>query len=275
MADHGDEPEREPADELDHDEDELDDDEDELDDDDELADDEPDDDDALSDLSFDRVETAEGASSSPCAQCSAAIAGEYWEGDGRLLCGPCVSRFRHGEPGDSAPGRALRATGLGFAAAVVSALVWWGIREATGFEIGLIAIAVGLAVGFGVRIGSKARGGWFYQAPAMALTYLSIVSTYVPPIVHELRSAATEEVTESDGVPVAREAAPDDIPLGVHIVVACVIAPFAPFLMGFENIIGLALIAFALWEAWRVNKRPVKKIVGPFRLAGADAPPAS
>lgn len=240
----------------------------------ELEDGEPDDD-GLSDLSFDRVQTTEGASSSPCAQCAVAISGEYWEGDGRLLCGPCVSRFRHGEPGDSAPGRALRATGLGFAAAVVSALVWWGIREATGFEIGLIAIAVGLAVGFGVRIGSKAHGGWFYQALAMALTYLSIVSTYVPPIVHELRSAATEEVTESDGVPVAREAAPDDIPLGVHIVVACVIAPFAPFLMGFENIIGLALIAFALWEAWRVNKRPVKKIIGPFRLAGADAPPAS
>jgi Sec-independent protein secretion pathway component TatC len=43
----------------------------------------------------------------------------------------------------------------------------------------------------------------------------------------------------------------------------------SPFLAGFENIMGLIIIAIALYEAWKLNKRvPVS---GPFRMATAQA----
>ena len=50
----------------------------------------------------------------------------------------------------------------------------------TDSEWGLVGIALGLFVGFAVRKGSGGRGGWRYQALAMALTYLSITASHVP-----------------------------------------------------------------------------------------------
>lgn len=42
-----------------------------------------------------------------------------------------------------------------------------------------------------------------------------------------------------------------------------------PFLMGIENLIGLLIIAFALYEAWKLNRKTELKITGPYRVAGA------
>ena len=49
----------------------------------------------------------------------------------------------------------------------------------------------------------------------------------------------------------------------------------APFLMGFENIIGLVIIAIGLYEAWKINRKPDRTVTGPFRIedaASAAAP---
>ncbi len=244
-------------------------------------------DDDLDDLSFDHA--GDDLAPTACGMCSMTIADNYFEADGQVVCPGCAHRIRHGEIGHSRRGRALRALGLGSAAALVGALVWYGIAAATGYEIGLIAIAVGFGVGFGVRRGSRDMGGWFYQTLAMVLTYVAIVSTYVPGltegIVHPedfeatttpptpTSSAASTETDPETGMPLpgapggATTPEPEEpIPFVGALIVAIIIAPFAPFLMGFENIIGLALIAFALWEAWRLNKRPVREIAGPFRL---------
>jgi len=230
--------------------------------------------------------------STPCRGCGGAIRERYYDVDAATVCEACVQVLRHGPPGSSPFGRAARALALGGLAAMASGLVWWGIRAATGYEIGLIAIAVGLAVGFAVRIGSGQMGGFFYQGMAMTLTYLAIVSTYVPDIMDELRHLPSEETPSEEtslrsGPSVAHaqpmEAGPQSRPsegsvgqaegdalwTPIVFVIACFISLFAPFLMGFENIIGLALIAFALWEAWKVNKRPYKQISGPFALGGA------
>ena len=248
--------------------------------------------DAVDDVAFDEAWMEDA--STPCRGCGGAIRERYYDVDAATVCEACVQVLRHGPPGSSPFGRAARAFALGGLAAMASGLVWWGIRAATGYEIGLIAIAVGLAVGFAVRIGSGQMGGFFYQGMAMTLTYLAIVSTYVPDIMDELRHLPSEETPSEEtpseetslrsGPSVAHaqpmEAAPQSTPsegsvegdalwTPIVFVIACFISLFAPFLMGFENIIGLALIAFALWEAWRVNKRPYKQISGPFALGGA------
>lgn len=44
------------------------------------------------------------------------------------------------------------------------------------------------------------------------------------------------------------------------------IAAALPFLSGFENIIGIAIIAFALWQAWSMNKKVDLSVSGPYRV---------
>ena len=82
--------------------------------------------------------------------------------------------------GKSVSGAFVRAAALGLGAAVVGSAVWYGIVRATEREWGLIAIVVGLFVGFAVRKGAGGRGGWQYQALAMVLTYVSITGSNVP-----------------------------------------------------------------------------------------------
>ena len=74
----------------------------------------------------------------------------------------------------------VRSGVFGFAAAAGGALLWAGVTHVTGYELGIVAIVVGFAVGVAVKLGSGGRGGLPYQLLAVALTYLAIVSTYVP-----------------------------------------------------------------------------------------------
>lgn len=47
---------------------------------------------------------------------------------------------------------------------------------------------------------------------------------------------------------------------------ALAVAAALPFLMGFQNIIGLAIIGFALWQAWSMNKKVDVTVGGPFQV---------
>ena len=148
--------------------------------------------------------------------------------------------------------------------------VYFLVSAFTGYEFGLIAIAVGWGVGMAVRWGSNGRGGKGYQVLAVALTYLAIVSTYIPPIVEEiLKPEAVEE--EAVNAP-ARDAdlavaEPEepatmrDVFLGSVFLIA--LAAAAPFLAGVENIIGLVIIGIGLWEAWKLNRFQELKVTGP------------
>lgn len=86
--------------------------------------------------------------------------------------------------------RGLKATLLGTLAAIGGSLLYFAVAAMTGREFGLVAIAVGFMVGTAVRKGSGGRGGWAYQTLAIGLTYLAIVSTYVPLVVKEFQKDA-------------------------------------------------------------------------------------
>ena len=45
-----------------------------------------------------------------------------------------------------------------------------------------------------------------------------------------------------------------------------------PIIAGFHSIIGLFIIGVGLYEAWKINKRVVMKITGPFPASAALAP---
>ena len=179
--------------------------------------------------------------------------------------------------------------------------LYYAVSALTGYEVGLIAIVVGFAVGSAVRWGSNGRGGKRYQALAMMLTYLAIVTTYIPPIIQGFREAAADEsaVAEAadesasadavapdaadapaaaatpDGAPAEPEttdAAASALPSGaaggaIALILLLAIACVAPFLAGFENIMGIIIIGIGLYEAWKLNRRATLEITGPHTLA--------
>ena len=236
-------------------------------------------------LRFDEPESGSGPPT--CARCQAAIAKSYYEVNGHVVCSGCKTALA-GTPAGSGASRMLRATVFGFGAAVVGAGIYYAILAATGYELGLVAILVGWLVGRAVHKGSYGAGGWAYQTLAVGLTYLAIVSTYVPFIFKSATeddakakvaaaapaadTAGATQVTDSVTVkPVAatidsstHRMTPGRFFLGLLALVA--IAAVAPFLAGVENILGLIIIGFALFQAWKMNRRVPLAINGPYAV---------
>jgi len=55
------------------------------------------------------------------------------------------------------------------------------------------------------------------------------------------------------------------------VITTVVLSLVAPFLGGLRNILGLLIIAFALYEAWIINRARHLTFNGPHRLAVATA----
>ena len=173
-----------------------------------------------------------------------------------------MTNFQQPQFDRSSGGRVVRAVGAGLGAAFIGSLVYFLVSALTGYEFGLIAIAVGWGVGVAVRWGSNGRGGRRYQVLAAALTYLAIVSTYIPPIIEEvlapaaLEEEAVHELALAAAIsPVAEPEEPAtirDLVMGSVFLIA--LAAAAPFLAGAENVIGLLIIGIGLWQAWKLNR---------------------
>jgi len=213
----------------------------------------------VSELQFDKAEYADTTHDGPhtCTGCGVEISGDFWEVNGGAVCPACHARVTAPPPGTPAT-RFWSAFGLGAGAALLGFLLHYGVWRATGYEIGLVAVAIGFGVGVGVRYGAKGVGGLGYQFLAVGLTYLAITMSYFALLV--------SEVTKNGG----------EI-TGLGYLIAFGYALAMPFLAGIENLIGLLIIAFGLWEAWKINKAPARPVIdGPFVLeddkpAAADA----
>ena len=235
-------------------------------------------------LQFDHADYGEQKTAEvACAFCGLRVWKVYYQVGGKLACERCKTDVELQRSQGSGVGRFVRATLYGVGAGAVGAAIWYGVRAATDYEVGLIAILVGFLVGAGVRKGSNGRGGWRYQALAVFLTYTAIVSTYVPFILQGLKQQAAESQKAATSPPAAASApdAQEKVSLGrrvaVLVVVAAVVAALAyaaPFLMGFQNIMGILIIAIGVYEAWKLNRRIPLEITGPFRVGETSAPPA-
>jgi len=229
---------------------------------------------------FERMEPRDETAQSTCSACQRSIPETYFEAAGRIFCEPCrdavMESLSHGGSGAA---RLLKAILLGIGAAAVSAVVWYGITELTGYQLGIIAIAVGFAVGAAVRMGADQRGGWAYQAIAVVLTYLAIAASYVPLVMEGYRAQATAIATgisdskSSAGTEPPGEAATTERDEMTLLVISIAVALALPVLQATEGtgIIGLLIVGFALYEAWKINKRRTIAFSGPFRLSRAAA----
>lgn len=222
------------------------------------------------DLQFDKAEfqgtTSEdgaaqaGTAAHPCSACTRPLDGEYWEVGTSVVCGACRDGMVDYFEGGSAPGRVMRSILLGGAAAAIGAFIWYLIIRITDYNIGIVAIAVGWMVGRGVVKGSRSRGGWFYQALAVGLTYVAIGAAMVP-------------IALAEGSILER---PADVSEAVHAVTVAVMAVFGVFALpvgiSIEAPISGLIFGFALWQAFKMNRKNSVNIAGPFRRKASEPP---
>jgi hypothetical protein len=169
-------------------------------------------------------------------------------------------------------------------------------------------------VGKAVSNGSRRRGGWLYQLLAVCLTYAAIASSYVPLIISGMEkkhsqgapSVAKSDATKTPAAKTARaKAAASDVAAGkaeeeeglageeqgpkeaeatstglgllVAVIVLVLFLLIFPILAGTQSPLLLIIIGIGLYEAWKLNKRVVLDIKGPFHVASpspAEARPS-
>ena len=245
-------------------------------------------------LQFDKAEFGtERRGPAECGQCRNPLVSAYYQINGQPVCQRCKLQAQFDQSSGSGAGRFVAAAVFGGIAALAGSAIWYAVRATTGYEVGIIAIAVGLMVGGAVRAGSKRRGGPLYQVLAVVLTYVGICAQYVPDIVKAIRDQAPPGVAASASPAADAGATPVSAPgspageasagapavsaggLLVALGLLLALALAAPFLGGFQNIIGVLIIGFALWQAWKTNRRVPLEIEGPFRVGSPPPAPAS
>jgi hypothetical protein len=288
-----------------------------------------------SDLQFDQAEyTLDSPAAQPeatsCAACKRPIEEVYFEAGGKILCASCRDKIQaFGQRGGGVT-RVLKALVFGSIGAAVGALLYYAIMRITGYNIGLVAVVVGVLVGGAVRAGSENRGGRFYQLLAVFLTYSAIAAMYVPEMLAVIQKGLEQdggvEVADADGkqwapekakpdaerkkeapaekhqpnaakkdealsakpaapAPVTKPAAPtpaaprERVAIGGFMFAAAMVivlmvgfAYSIPVLVAFQAPISGLIFCFAIWEAWKINRRVQIAFNGPFRLAAPEAP---
>lgn len=220
----------------------------------------------------------------PCALCRGENYANYYTVNDRTVCAGCGAQLAAGPPGTRSV-RLARAFAFGAGASLLGGLIWYAITAITGYELGLVAIAIGVGVGQAVRHGSGGVGGIGYMALAVWLTYSGITMTYVPQVLEGFASAASAEVSESgdslgappsvgasDVVPESSgEAGASEGAGVVGLIIAIPFAFFVPLITLVTDpgsgVMGIIILGIALWYAAKVNRKIPLVVEGPFAAA--------
>jgi hypothetical protein len=210
-------------------------------------------------LQFERAEYVAPAGHT-CSGCHVAIRTQYFAVNGKTICSGCHASLQALLARGTPASRFFAALGWGGAGALAGAVLYYAIRAVTGYELGLVAIVVGILVGKGVARGAHGRGGGGYQLMAVVLTYFAIALTYVP----EIWQAWSQH-------------APATNPIAQVITGSLMIALllFSPIVVGIKAPLSLVISGIALYEAWKMTRRAPLAITGPYVVAQASPPAAS
>ena len=185
---------------------------------------------AAAPLQFDRAVSKDGESKVPgvsCAMCSKKILERYYTLGDQPTCLTCKMKVEREQRSSKRFSTFIKASMYGFGAAVAGAMVYWAVLKFLHLEIGLVAIAIGFAVGYAMRKGAKGWGGRRYQLVAAGLTYLSVCMAYFPLALESRTSdldaavAAADSTAASDSTAAADDDEEDPaFALGDSMVVA-------------------------------------------------------
>jgi hypothetical protein len=251
------------------------------------------------DLQFDQAEYTTPAPSGPsCESCHNLIVDEYFEANGKIFCASCRQGIERHLRGGSALARVFKSVVLGSVAAAAGAVLYYLVTRTTGYNIGLISVLVGFMVGAAVRKGTGNRGGLLYQFLALFLTYIAIGAMNLTFNLEALgKIEAEQKANKAVAVPGKGEGQPapkkaeetepagpqrgekkDQAPevrlpstsLGLLILYVVVLFS-SPVLEAIDAPISGLIYGFALWEAWKLNKRLTLSFNGPFRVSTGGA----
>lgn len=206
-------------------------------------------------LQFTRAEPAssESANRPRCVACKSPLEDTYFHVHGRQVCPACAHRVASHQ--QSPPAHSLLKSALyGSAAALAGFILYVAVEFVTGWEIGIIAIAVGYMVGKAIRHASNGLGGRPQQIMAVLLTYFAISFSYVGvAIAHSAKAHAAIGMSDA----------------GSMLLPLAWLGLAAPFLSLSNpmNLISLFIIFIGLRQAWQLTGRSNLVITGPYQTA--------
>ena len=110
-----------------------------------------------------------------------------------VLCTNCADQAEQAFQAETEDTNFLGAVLLGLLAAVVSALIWYGIVVVTDYQLGIIAVAIGWLVAQGVIFGAGRKRGSYLQAISVIITIGAMAASEYLIVRHILMKLAVEE----------------------------------------------------------------------------------
>jgi hypothetical protein len=228
-----------------------------------------------------------------CTLCHTPFAAEYFDVGGQQICRACSDKVAYQTSTPREMSTLVRAGIAGTIAAILGALLYFAVIAISGFEVGLVSIAIGYMVGYGIRLGTRGRGGRRFQVIALVLTYWAIGLAYSTLGIKALIDARSEGDTASISGPQKSGAQQDAAgqPAAPATQVAAAESDQAPmtgaqfvlvllYLLGFTfvmpvlaiasdmpgGLISGAIIVFGMMQAWKMTAVPVVTVTGPYRI---------
>jgi hypothetical protein len=237
--------------------------------------------DASDTLSFDRAsyETSDRLAS-PCTNCNGALGEQYWQWQTRPVCATCRTNISALLSTSQSKPAFARAVLLGGLTAFGCGIAYAVFVHFTEYQLALLTIGIAFVIAKVLRHCSHGVGGRKYQVLALALTYFASAMGYGPGLIAGLREGPGKEVSPKTAMAAAaatptspaRPDGPDEHSVfGVLVALAVMFALLlaAPLFAATHAPIGLLIIGFGLWEAWKLTQGLPLVLDGPFRVAPA------
>jgi hypothetical protein len=231
-------------------------------------------------LRFDRATySKEAGGGLPCANCRGPLGDSYWKWQQLVVCSQCRDVLAGRLSDSQSSARFAKALLFGCATSLGCGIAYAIFAGATHMRFALATIGIAFLIARVVRHASGGIGGTRYQVAAVALTYFAATMGYIPEIWAGLKEASAEDAKRSATDPEAStEANPSQQSDGdgkakgsliaVLVAVAWLVGIMlaSPFLTAAESPLGLLIVAFGLWEAWKLSRAPPLHIDGPFHV---------
>ncbi len=237
---------------------------------------------SVDDLQFQRAEAVPvGPDVQRCVGCKQPVTGAYFQAAGHTVCPLCADRIQKGTQPPPASSLA-RAALFGVGAALAGCAIYATVSIVTGFELGLIAILVGVMVGKAIRHASGGLGGRPQQILAVVLTYFAITTSYIPVAIYHFTSnpkpAATSNAAPSEPASPSGNNTPTKPSsagaLALFLIALAAAAPFMALSNG-SGILSLFIIFIGLRQAWKLTGQAKILLMGPYPPAVPLADPAT
>jgi hypothetical protein len=235
-----------------------------------------------------RAESA--AAATACAVCRTPLSFEYFDVNGQQICRTCSDQLAYQTATPREWSTLVRAGIAGVAAAILGAVLYFAVIAISGFEVGLVSIAIGYMVGYGVRLGTRGRGGRRFQVLALVLTYWAMGLAYSTLAIKAMfdepakDAAASISGPRTSGTDTAQPEAPatqppaaksDEAPMTggqfalglLQLLAFTLVMPVLAIAGSMPGgLISGAIIVFGMMQAWKMTAAPVVTVTGPYRI---------